>query len=94
MIRECAGGQSVVVDIVKPEVFIGGFIGAAKVSLFAGVATKAVSIATQETATQVRRQVLEIPTEEVLVNHVDTPATGASWSSSPPRPTRILSTNP
>ncbi|WP_160689855.1 sodium-translocating pyrophosphatase [Clostridium sp. C2-6-12] len=49
------------VDIGKPEVFIGGFIGAMIVFLFSSTAIKAVGKAAQYVILEVRRQFKEIP---------------------------------
>lgn len=49
-------GTNVVIDIVQPEVFVGGLVGSATVFLFSGFAIKAVSIVAQEVVTEVRRQ--------------------------------------
>ncbi|OOM69965.1 K(+)-stimulated pyrophosphate-energized sodium pump [Clostridium puniceum] len=49
------------VDIGKPEVFIGGFIGAMIVFLFSSTAIKAVGRAAQYVILEVRRQFKEIP---------------------------------
>jgi len=56
-----SGGKEIVIDIVKPEVFVAGLVGSATVFLFAGFAVKAVSITAQEVVTEVRRQFKEKP---------------------------------
>merc|ERR1719163_1235058 len=65
--------REVVVDIVQPEVFIGGLIGSATVFLFSGMAIKAVSITAQEVVKEVRRQFEEfgdkIMKKEVKPDH-------------------------
>ncbi|MCL5040116.1 MAG: sodium-translocating pyrophosphatase [Firmicutes bacterium] len=49
------------VDIGKPEVFVGGFIGAMMVYLFSSTAIRAVGKAAQVVILEVRRQFKEIP---------------------------------
>jgi len=53
-------GQEVIVNIVKPDVFVGGLLGSATVFLFSGFSIKAVSIVAQDVVTEVRRQFNEI----------------------------------
>ncbi|HOE66569.1 MAG TPA: sodium-translocating pyrophosphatase [Candidatus Hydrogenedentes bacterium] len=50
-----------IVDLAKPEVFIGGLIGAMMVFLFSALAIRAVSKAAQSVITEVRRQFKERP---------------------------------
>lgn len=49
------------VDIAKPEVFIGGLLGAAMVYLFAAFAMNAVGQSAQRVVIEVRRQFRELP---------------------------------
>jgi len=55
-IVQAYSGQATVIDIVQPEIFVGGLIGSATVFLFSGFAIKAVSIVAQEIVEEVRRQ--------------------------------------
>ncbi|CUH96563.1 K(+)-insensitive pyrophosphate-energized proton pump [Propionispora sp. 2/2-37] len=50
-----------IVDIGKPEVFVGGFLGAMLVFLFTSTAIRAVSNAAQYVIKEVRRQFADIP---------------------------------
>merc|ERR1719454_308328 len=54
-------GIQIVVDIVAPEIFIGGLIGATTVFLFAGLAMEAVGQTAQKVVAEVRRQFHEVP---------------------------------
>jgi len=49
------------IDIVQPEVFVAGLIGAMTVFLFASFAMQAVGSAAQEVVAEVRRQFRELP---------------------------------
>jgi K(+)-stimulated pyrophosphate-energized sodium pump len=49
------------VDLAKPEVFVGGFVGAMLIFLFSALAVKAVGRTSAEMIKEVRRQFREIP---------------------------------
>lgn len=49
------------IDIVQPEVFIGGLVGAMTVFLFSAFAMQAVGTSAQEVVSEVRRQFHELP---------------------------------
>jgi K(+)-stimulated pyrophosphate-energized sodium pump len=49
------------VDLAKPEVFVGGFVGAMLIFLFSALAVKAVGSTSAEMIKEVRRQFREIP---------------------------------
>jgi Na+/H+-translocating membrane pyrophosphatase len=59
--RNMSAHERIVIDIVAPENFIGGLIGAATVFLFAGLATEAVGQTAQKVVAEVRRQFHEVP---------------------------------
>jgi len=62
IVEEKSGGKDlVVVDVVKPETFVAGLVGAATVFLFAGLSIRAVGEAAQEVVAEVRRQFRENP---------------------------------
>lgn len=54
-------GSSIVIDIVKPEVFCAGIIGSATVFLFVAYAMQAVGSTAEKIVVEVRRQFAEIP---------------------------------
>jgi inorganic pyrophosphatase len=60
IIEEGSNGRKVVVDIVAPEIFVGGLIGGATVFLFAGIAMDAVGETAQKVVVEVRRQFREV----------------------------------
>mmetsp|Transcript_13190 Transcript_13190/g.23423 ORF Transcript_13190/g.23423 Transcript_13190/m.23423 type:complete len:214 (-) Transcript_13190:297-938(-) len=60
-VSEFSGQVFEVVDIAKPEVFVGGFIGAATVFLFSSLAMEAVGTSAQAVVEEVRRQFRDMP---------------------------------
>merc|ERR1719375_2322301 len=56
IIEKASNGKKIVVDIVAPEIFIGGMVGATTVFLFAGLAMEAVGQTAQKVVVEVRRQ--------------------------------------
>jgi K(+)-stimulated pyrophosphate-energized sodium pump len=55
------GGWTPVVNLAKPEVFVGGLLGAMLVFLFSALAIKAVGVAAYTVINEVRRQFKEKP---------------------------------
>jgi inorganic pyrophosphatase len=60
-IAEAYSDETIRIDIVQPEVFIGGLIGCMTVYLFAAFAMQAVGSSAQEVVGEVRRQFRDIP---------------------------------
>ena len=60
-VSEYTGKRFDVVDIAQPEVFIGGFLGAAMVFRFAAMAMEAVGSSAQAVVEEVRRQFRDMP---------------------------------
>ena len=60
-VSDLTGKSFLVVDIAQPEVFVGGFLGAAMVFRFASMAMSAVGESTQAVVEEVRRQFRTMP---------------------------------
>lgn len=61
IVEEFSHGERVVVDVVQPEVFVAGILGATTVFFFAGLAMVAVGSTAQKVVVEVRRQFRDIP---------------------------------
>jgi len=60
IVEEFSHGERVVVDVVQPETFVGGLLGATTVFFFAGLAMVSVGATAQQVVVEVRRQFRDI----------------------------------